>query len=345
MSQQTKDSIFKNNPLCQKYAEVVRPDTLYWNQYPKIEIDSISQLKGITANELAKQALDIRHSKYYSTQPFNLIGSYSENEMRNKTTSSQSIKTKVMVYDQGFMSNHLPKAQTEKCDYVIKSPDISPSIADIWKTTLGGEYSNLYYSLDFDFLRMYNTPSSGDLGGDRRIWSTHNFNSEYVSDDFRYYKAFKKDSFIYVILISYRAYSILDSKAASNFHFPKEIKPPLNTEYKYLLVNLNTNAIEKTGFYTIMLSPVPTIATSYETSYKLIGKQYFLDKITKYDFEYIPNIDHISLRGISFQVDSVISEPSKVMKIKESQADPRKVNYIDQYYSKFIKQKNIENNR
>lgn len=342
--QSRKDSIYKNNPLCQKYTEIVKLDTLYWSLYPKVDLDSIQQLKGVTANELAKQALDIKHSKYYSNQPFNLIGTYSEKEMRNNTNQSQNIKTKVMVYDPGFTSNNLPKARTEKCYNVYKWPDISPTIADIWKTSVFGEYSHLYHSLDFDFLRMYSFPGSCDLEGDMRIWDNRK-TFDRVPEDYRYYKAFKKDSSVYVILDCTRRYSILDiaEKPNSGFdlHIPKYIIRPQTTEYKYLLINLSTNAIEKTGYYSgQFVSTIPTGVISYETSYKLIDNQYFLNQVTTNTFEFLPNINHISLSGISFKVDSVINEPSKVIKIKESKADPRKVNYIDHCISLGVKYKN-----
>ena len=335
------DSIYKNNQLCQKYPEVVMLDTLYWSQYPKVNIDSIPRLHRITANELAEQTLDIMQSNYYSKQSFNLIGTYSENEMRNDTNISQYIKTKVKVYDPGFTSNSLPKARTEKCDNVYKSNNILPSIPEVWKTTLGGLYSNLYYILDLDFLRMYNFQSSGHLGGDRRIWSAHNFNSEHVSDDYRYYKAFIKDSSIYVVLVSKREYSILDLANKPNssikLNFPKEFKP-VTSEFKYILVNLRTSAIEKTGYYTTdslsnnsSMSSSPNRVTSYETSYKLIGNQYFLDQVSCNNFLFGPKINLISLSGISFHVDSVVIEPKKVEKISDSQSDPRKVNYLEQY--------------
>lgn len=350
-SKHAEDSINKNNPLCQKYSEVVRLDTLYWSQYPKVSLDSIPQLQGRTANEMAKQALDIKSSKYFSNQPFNLIGTYSETEMLNNINSSKNIKTKVRVYDPGFTSNNLVKARTEKYYDLYKSPDISPSVADIWKTSLVGEYSNLYYSLDFDFLRMYNVPFSRDLGGDRRIWSEGRPKDfVYVPDSFKYYKAFKKDSSLYVVLVCTRVYSILDylnkPNSSLKLNFPKGEKP-INSEYKYLLVNLNTNVIEKSGYYRIVsesynnsLSSYPNIATSYETSYKRIGGQYFLDQEVIYDYRFGPRIDHISLSGISFKVDSVINDPSKVIRIKESEADPRKVNYIDHCISNDIKYKN-----
>lgn len=344
-SKHALDSINKNNPLCQKYREVVRLDTLYWSQYPQVRIDSIPQLKGKTANEVAKQALDIKSSKYFSNQPFNLIGTYSETEMRNSTNSPNTVKTKVRVYDPGFKSNNLPKARTEKYCDLYKSPDMTPTVADVWKTKLGGEYSNLYYSLDFDFLRMYNVPSSRDLGGDRRIWSEGRPKDLfYVPDSFKYYRAFKKDSLLYVVLVYTRVYSMLDyfnkPNSSLKFNVPKGEKP-INSEYKYLLVNLNTNTIERTGYYSSEFqSTVPISATSYETSYKIFGNQYFLKQVTKNTFEFLPGVNHISLSGISFQVDSVVNEPSKVIKIKDSQADPRKVNYVDQCISNDIKYKN-----
>ena len=106
--------------------------------------------------------------------------------------------------------------------------------------------------------------------------------------------------------------------------------------FKYLLINLNTNVVEKTGYYRIdsesyrnssTLSPYS--AKSYETSYRRIGNQYSLDQVLINDYLFRPQINHISLSGISFQVDSVITEQSKVVKIMDSQADPRKVNYLD----------------
>ncbi len=323
------DSIYKNNILCTKYKEVVRLDTLFWKQYPKISLDSIPQLKVINANELAKKALDIKHSEYYTNQPFNLIGTYSESEMRNNTHTSQNIETKVLVYDPGFSSGKLPWAQTEKCYYKYKSADISLSTAEIWMISLVGEYSNLYFSLDYDFLRMYNFPTCNELGGDRRIWSTHNFNSEHDSDDYCYYKAYKKDSAIYVILVSTRSYSIMDKARNFNYNLPKDFVKPVTTEYKYLLINLNTNAIEKTGFYiNNSHNSIPFMVTSYETSYKFNGNKYFLNHVKNNSFLLG---EYASIRSISFDVDSVVNDPSKVKKIKESQADPRKVNYIDYF--------------
>lgn len=335
------DSIFINNPLCQKYNEATRLDTLYWNQYPSVSLDSISLLKEVTANELFRKALDFKQSGYYSDRPFNLLGTFRETEYRNDSNTLQNIKTKVNVYDPGFTKGNLVKAQTQKCEEVYKSPDYPFSILDGYKNALGGAYSNLYYILDLDFIRMYNIPYSPELGPDKRIWSTHNFNPKLGQDIFRYYKAFKKDSSIYVVLVNNRKYSIMDrvldpkSKIKVVGISPKNNQKDVTKVFKYALINLRTNTIEKTGYYINSIpdssSIFPSFVTSYEASYKLIGDKYYLEQVSLNDFLFNPKIDHISLSGIFFRVDSVITAPEEVKKIRDSEADPRKENYLEQH--------------
>lgn len=335
MSFHEKDSIYKNNPLCQESDKIVGLDTLYWSKYPEVKLDSIPQLKLVSANEMAKRALDIKHSPYYPQKPFNLLGTYRENEMRNDTMSTQHINTKVKVYDPAFTGNILPKAQTEKCNSVYQAPNRTDDLLDTHKNMYGGPYSNLYYALDLDFLRMYDYPGSNEMGGDRRLWDNRK-HITYAKEDYRYYKAFKHDNNIYVVLVSTRKYSQHDYLPDSiKARLPKNMNKPENNEYKYLLINLTTNSIEKAGYYKIQSeSSLPINIDSFEASYKLIGNQYFLDNVTKHNFEFSPRINHISLSGFSFHVDSVIYETPKVKEIKESEADPRNVNYIDQVTKK-----------
>ncbi len=327
--------------LLYRYSKFVQLDTLYWSIYPQLDIDSIIKLQGKSANDLAKLVLNIKQSIYYSKQAFNLVGSYSENEMRNDTISTEQIKTKVLVYDHGFNSNQPILTHTENCDFVHKSPNISPTVYDTWTKSLGGEYSNLYYSLDLDFLRMYNCPYSKELGVDRRIWSKRDEKSElHVPDDFKYFKAYKKDSSNYLILVSSRTYSMIDQKRKNpkvTINVSKE-NEDISNIFKYLLINLNTNSIEKTGHFTIStINSIPISITSYETSYKLVGNQYFLNHVSNNTLRFLPKINHIDLRCISFNVEKVINEPLKVIKIKESKADPRNVNYIDQFINNNLK--------
>jgi hypothetical protein len=343
MSQQTKDSIYKNNPLVKRYKEVVKLDTFYWSQYPQIDIDSIDLLKGVTANDLAKQVLNTKQSKYYSNKPYNLIGTYNEGEFRDNLKPVQNIETKVTVYDESFISDKLPKAQTDECKYIYKSPDINYSTADLLKTSLGGLYSNLYNTLDLDFLRMYDFQYTDEFGVDRRLWWNRppKF-TVIIPDDYKYYRAYKKDSSIYVILISNGECSLMETMSKPNSPIiisgTKDIPKDTLRVYKYLLVNLNTNAIEKTGYYRYQSLKHPYNVSSYETTYKLIDGKYYLNQVNKNEFVCIPNINHISLNGQYFRVDSVITDPLKVKKIKSSQVEPRRVNYIDQ----FIQEKDLK---
>jgi hypothetical protein len=235
------------------------------------------------------------------------------------------------------------KARTQKCEVANKSSDFKGSLFDFYMNILGGLYSNLYYILDLDFLRMYNMPYSSELGPDKRIWSTHSFNSINDIDNYNYYKAFKKDGSIYVVLVSEREFSIIDRlsnrsndsirclKSGHSEYIPKDVQKVL----KYVVVNLRTNTIEQSKYYHISLpdssTTFPNMVTSYETSYQLVEDKYYLKNVCLNNFLFGTNIDHISLSGISFQVDSVITDPKKIEKIKDSEADLRKVNYLEQY--------------
>ena len=190
---------------------------------------------------------------------------------------------------------------------------------------------------------MYNFQYKEELGADRRIWWNRPKNfTVLIPDDYKYYKAYKKDSSIYVILVSTGECSLIETMSKHNSGIkisgPKDIPRDTLREYKYLLVNLNTNAIEKTGYYHYQSDQNPFNVSSYETSYKLIEGKYYLSQVNKNEFVCIPNINHISLNGQYFKVDSIITDPVKVKKIKSSQIEPRKVNYIDQ----FIQVKNLK---
>jgi len=99
---------------------------------------------------------------------------------------------------------------------------------------------------------------------------------------------------------------------------------------------LRTKAIEKTWYSAVGTDVygLPCQEISYETSYKLKGDKYFLNHVSNYIFEFSPRNNEISLSGISFRVDSVTIDSKKVKKIENSQADPRKVNYIDHFIPK-----------
>lgn len=99
LSRHIEDSIFINNPLCQKYVEMAKLDTFWWERYPKIDVDSIFFLRENSANELFNQTLDFKSSDSYSNIPFNLFGTYYESEYKNDTNIFQNVKSKVMVYD------------------------------------------------------------------------------------------------------------------------------------------------------------------------------------------------------------------------------------------------------
>ena len=339
LDRQTKDSIFENNELCQKYFEVANLDTSYWNQYPVINLNEIPILKEITANELLKQAIELRKSSLYNNKPFNLIGTYSETEYRNDLNTFQNLKTKVKVYDSGFNKSQLVNANTFYCEEVNKTPDFKGSIFDTYINAFSGAYSNLYYILDLDFLRMYNLPYSDKLGGDKRIWKTDSFDSDSENADYNYYKAFKIDSSIYVVIVNKQEYSIRDRlykrPTMKYLGKPENNARDIQTILKYVVVNLRTNAIEKTKYYHISLSDststYPNRVTSYETTYYIEGEKYYLKNISLNNFLFNPSIDHISFGGISFSVDSVITTSNKVEKINESNADRRKVNYLEQF--------------
>jgi hypothetical protein len=339
-SKHEEDSIFNSNPLCQKYVEIAKSDTFYWNQYPSVTLDSIPLLYKKSANELFNQSLDFKHSGNYSNHPFNLLGTYYETEYKNDTNTFQNIKTKVKVFDEGFTSDNLIKTRTQQCDELFKSPDFHNSLFDSYMHGLGGNYSNLYYLLDLDFLRMFNTPYSDELGGDRRKWSKNKGSGYEKTDNYNYLKAFTKDSSTYVVLISEHDYCIFDQiqkrsslkyiNQGNSDPFPKDVQKVV----KYVVINLNTNAIEETKYLQFSFrdssSIFPNQAESYETSYYLKDGKYYLRKVHLNRFRFSPRIDDISLSGISFHVDSVVTAPGTVEKIKDSQADNRKENYFDQ---------------
>jgi len=340
LSKIEEDSIFKNNPLCQKYVEMAKLDSFYWNQYPSVSIDSIPLLLKKSANELFNQALDFKQSSNYSNHPFNLLGTYYDTEYKNDTSILQNIKTKVKVFDEGFSSGKLVNASTQECEELYKSPDFHNSLFDSYILGLGGNYSNLYYLLDLDFLRMFNTPSSDELGGDRRIWSKNKGSGYEKTDNYNYHKAFTKDSSTYIVLISEHDYCIFDQiqkrssmmyiKQGNSNPFPKDVQKVV----KYVVINLNTNAIEETKYFHFSFrdgsSIFPNRAESYETSYKLKEGKYYLSKVHLNRFRFIAKLDDISLSGISFCVDSVITTTGEVEKIKDSQADKRNEDYFDQ---------------
>jgi hypothetical protein len=343
LDKKTKDSIFENNELCQRYLEVASLDTFFWNKFPTINFDDIPILKKITANDLFKHAVELKKTFFYNKEPFNLFGTYSETEYRNNLNTFQNLKTKIKVYDSGFNKNQLVNATTQYCEEVNKSPDFQGSIFDSFITTLGGTYSNLYYVLDLDFLRMYNVPYSDKLGGDRRIWTADNLKNESGNEDYNYYKAFKMDSSIYVVIVNKKEYSNMNrlSKRPSMNYLGKSenAKKDIQSELKYVLINLSTMAIENTKYYHISLSDsasiYPNRVTSYETTYNLVGEKYYLKNINLNNFLFNPSIDHISFSGISFSVDSVVNSSNKVERIKDSEADQRKVNYLEQYLKNY----------
>ncbi len=381
LSKLAVDSIYDNNEICQKRNEAVKLDTLFWNEHSQLNIDSVASLINISANELAKQVLEIKHSNFYNNEPFNMLGSYSEFDARVDTSDLKKLehdqtKTQVTIYDQGYFSNSLLMAHTDKCNYVYKSPTKKNSYLDLYMLGLGGEYSNLYLALDLDFLRMFDREYSPDYGGDRRIWDSRKTEMRGGPDDFKYYKAFRKDSTDYVVLISRRSYNTkeeegknphfkfvkLDPKDTINFrsrmkdatktgvvtsYYLKEdtIHAPDNLDFKYLLVNLKTKSIEKSGYYTESGDPSrPFSGRSYETRYKMIGNHYYLDQMTKNEFHFNPNINQISLSGLNFKTDSIISDPSKIKKISKAKADPRKENYIEKLFQEGIKVRNNKHN-
>ncbi|MBK6283760.1 MAG: hypothetical protein IPF54_14890 [Draconibacterium sp.] len=112
--------------------------------------------------------------------------------------------------------------------------------------------------------------------------------------------------------------------------FPKDVQKVV----KYVVINLNTNAIEETKYLHFSFrdssSIFPNQAESYETFYYLKDGKYYLRKVHLNRFRFSPRIDDISLSGISFQVDSVVTTADKVERIKSSQADRRKENYFEQ---------------
>lgn len=344
LSKTEEDSIFKNNPLCQKYVAMAKLDTFWWNRYPDLNIDSISLLLSMTANELFNKTLSFKGSNNYSGSPFNLLGTYYQTEYKNDTKTFQNIKTKVQVYDSGFTTENFVNARTQKCEEVYKSTDFTNTLFDSYMFGLGGIYSDLYYILDLDFLRMFNTQSSDDLGGDRRIWSKNKGSGYEKTDNYNYYKAFTKDSSNYVVLISEHDYCIFDQiqkrssmiqvKQANSEPFPKDVQKVV----KYVVINLNSNAIEETKYLHFSFrdssSIFPNQAESYETSYKLKEGKYYLSKVHLNRFRFIAKLDDISLSGISFQVDSVVTAPGTVEKIKSSQADKRKENYLEENLKK-----------
>jgi len=372
LSQQAKDSMYCNNQICKERQNAVKLDTSFWSEYPQINPGSITSLQNISANELAKQVLDIKNSSFYNNEAFNMLGSYNEFDARIDTSDLKKMtmdqaNTNVTIYDPGYFSNTLPRAQTDKCQFAIKSPDKKNSYVDLLKLGLGGKYSNLYRALDLDILRMFDIKSSPELGVDRRIWDNRKSFKISGPDDFKYYKAFQKDSADYVVLVSQRIFSAADEMkkngflkyvkmnpedTINNYSRLKELKKDTgftiyyknpedtipkadNMIFKYLLVNLKTKAIEKTGYYTQMgVSSNPSRASSYETSYKMIGNRYYLDQLTHNEFNFNPNINHIELSGVSLKVDSVITAPSKIKKISKVKADPRNETYIDQLIQK-----------
>lgn len=340
LSKTEEDSIFKGNSICQKYYEMAQTDTFYWNQFPSVSFDSIPLLHKKSANELFNRVLDFKQSGNYYIHPFNLLGTYYETEYKNDTSIIQNIKTKVKVFDEGFTSGKLVNASTQECEELYKSPDFHNSLFDSYMLGLGGNYSNLYYLLDLDFLRMYKTPYFDELGVDRRIWSKNKGSGSEKTDNYNYLKAFTKDSSTYVVLISEHDYCIFDKiqKRSSMKYFNQGNSDPFPNDVqkvvKYVVINLNTNAIEETKYLHFSFrdssSILPNKAESYETSYYLKDGKYYLRKVHLNRFRFSPRIDDISLSGISFQVDSVVTTADKVEIIKSSQADNRKENYFEQ---------------
>ena len=76
----------------------------------------------------------------------------------------------------------------------------------------------------------------------------------------------------------------------------------------------------------------------------MIGNHYYLDQMTKNEFHFNPNINQISLSGLNFKTDSIISDPSKIKKISKAKADPRKENYIEKLFHEGIKVRNNKHN-
>jgi len=319
---------------------MAKADTFYWDQFASLNIDSIALLHKKTANELFNQTLDFKQSCNYSGIPFNLLGTYYETEYKNDTSTLQNIKTKIKVFDEGFTSGKLVNASTQECEELYKSPDFHNLLFDSYMLGLGGNYSNLYYLMDLDFLRMFNVPTSTDLAGDRRIWSKNKGSGYEKTDNYNYLKAFTKDSSTYVVLISEHDYCIFDQiqkrsslkymNQVNSDPFPKDVQKVV----KYVVINLNTNAIEETKYLHFSFrdssSIFPNQAESYETFYYLKDGKYYLRKVHLNRFRFSPRIDDISLSGISFQVDSVVTTADKVERIKSSQADRRKENYFEQ---------------
>jgi hypothetical protein len=374
LSKLAVDRIYNNNQISKERNEIVKLDTSFWNEYPLINPDSIASLKNLSANELAKQVLEIKNSNFYNNEPFNMLGSYSEFDARIDTTDLKKIaldqaNTNVTIYDPGYFSNSLPRAHTDKCQFVNKSPDKRNSYIDLLKLGLGGTYSNLYWAMDLDIMRMFDINYSPELGVDWRIWDNRKTKKFGGSDDFKYYKAFHKDSTDYVVLVSQRSFNSKDEmKKNPKFKFVKvnqedsmKIRSKMsetkkdtfftiyymkeytihkadNMDFKYLLINLKTKSIEKTGYYTEMGDPSkPNIASSYETSYKKVGNHYYLDQLSRNEFKFYPNLNHIELSGVNLKVDSIITDQSKIKKISKARADVRKESYIEKLIHKDMK--------
>ena len=340
INQFSLDSIFSVNQLCQRFNETAKMDSFFWDQYPSINPNSIPLLKENSAHELFKLSLNLKNSNKYSELPFNLFGTYQELEYKNDLNTYQGLKTKVKVYDVGFTKEELVRAQTQKCEELSKIPDFPTSIFDSYMLAMGAPYSNLYYILDLDFLRMYYVPYSDDLVGDRRIWSKNHTSGYDATENYDYHRVFKKDSSIFVVLVSESIYSIFDQmikRKSIQINYNEDSGKYLNDVQKiikYIVINLNTKSIEKIMHYHFSYnndtSIIPNLASFYESSYMMKEGKYYLKDVILNKFRFNPAIDDISLGGISFHVDSVISDQKKVERINNHQADKRDENYINQ---------------